>query len=53
MQVSVNVRVFISFQMFMSPGTNVSVGFTYITGVATIIKKLIDYIGLYNLYMGP
>ena len=27
-RVSVNIRTFISFQMFMGPGRNVSVGFT-------------------------
>lgn len=42
-QVSVNVRVFIS---FMSSSTNVFVGFTDIAGVTTTIKKLINYIGL-------
>ena len=42
----VNVRIFISFQISMSPGINVSVGFTYITGVAVSTEKLINYIGL-------
>ena len=32
--------------MFMSPGRNVSVDFTYITGVTASTEKLINYIGL-------
>ena len=32
--------------MFMSPGRNVSVGVTYITGVIASTEKLINYIGL-------
>ena len=47
-KVSINVRISISFQMFVNPCFNVSVGFTYITGVAasTSTEKLINYIGL-------
>ena len=45
-EVSVNIRTFISFQMLMSPGRNVSAGFTYITGVTASTEKLINYIGL-------
>ena len=40
------MRTFISFQMLMSAGRNVSAGFTYITGVAASTEKLINYIGL-------
>ena len=43
-KVSVNIRTFISLQMFMCPGRNVFVGFTYITGVTASTEKLINYI---------
>ena len=33
--------------MLMSPGRNVSVGFTYITGITASTEKLINYMG-YN-----
>ena len=38
--------------MFMSPGRNVPVGFTYITGVTPSTEKLINYTGLLD-DMGP
>ena len=49
-KVSVNVRTFISFQMFTSPGGNVSVGFTHITGVTASTENLINYIGLQTIW---
>ena len=45
MEVSVNIRTLISFQMFVSHGKNVSVYFTYISGVTASTEKLINYIG--------
>ena len=41
MEVPVNIRTFISFQMFMSPGRNVSLGFTYINGVTPAQRNLL------------
>ena len=46
----VNVRTFISSQIFMNPGKNVSVGFTYITGVRASAKKLANYIGIKTIW---
>ena len=46
----VNVRTFISFQVFMNPGKNLSVGFTYITGVRASTKKLVNYIGIKTIW---
>ena len=36
--------------MFMNPGRNMSVGFTYITGVTASTEKLINSIGLQTIW---
>ena len=46
----VNIRTFISFQIFMSPGRNVPVTVTCITGVTASTGKLINYIELSSVW---
>ena len=47
-EVSVNVKIFINFQVSKSPDSNVSEGFIYKTSAAGSTENIINYIGLWT-----